>query len=308
MTQSDSILQFGPNAYLKPTAAFIYLREQVMGRELFDFAFKEYARRWKFKRPTPADFFRTMEDASGVDLDWFWNGWFYTTDHLDISITDIREYRVANPDPDKKYPNDRKEYERDFVEPITQIRNRDELGPTRVERYPELNDFYNENDQFTVTNQNRNDYQDMLNSLDDWERTTLERAIKDNDRIYFIDFENIGGLVSPLDLTIDYSRGKSEQIKLPAEIWRQDANKVTKLWITEREIESVTLDAGHQTPDADRTNNNYPRKIIPTRIELYKQEDEDRKLMAETLVELKDDDKTGSGNSDDCDCLPLERP
>ena len=306
MTQSDSILQFGPNAYIKPTAALLYLREYVMGRELFDFAFREYSRRWKFKRPTPADFFRTMEDASGVDLDWFWKGWFYSTDHLDVAITDIREYRVANLDPDKKFPNDRKEYQRDFVEPISQIRNREELGPTRVERYPELKDFYNENDQFTVTNKNRNEYKEMLESLEDWEVKTLERAIKDNDRIYFIDFENIGGLVTPLDLTINYTRGQPEQIKVPAEIWRYDAYKVTKMLVTKREIKSITLDAGHQTPDADRTNNDYPRKIIPTRIELYKKKDESRKLMAETLVELKGDDKSGSGKSDDCDCLPLE--
>ena len=303
MTQSDSILQFGPNAYSKPTAALIYLREHVMGRKLFDFAFKEYARRWMFKRPTPSDFFRTMEDASGVDLDWFWRGWFFTTDHMDIGISDVREYRVATLDPEKDYPADRKDFQRDHVEPITQIRNREELGPTRVERIPELKDFYNENDRYTVTNKNRNDYKNTLEDLEDWEREALERAIKDNDRIYFIDFENIGGLVSPLDLTIEYTRGKNEQIKLPAEIWRRDAEKVTKLLISEREIESITLDMGHQTPDADRTNNNYPRKIIPSRIELYKREDKSRKLLAETLVELKGDGKTG----DDCDCndVPL---
>ncbi|PTB87087.1 aminopeptidase, partial [Pseudidiomarina aestuarii] len=86
MTQSDSVLNLGPNAYTKPAVALNILREVIMGRELFDYAFKEYARRWMFKRPTPADFFRTMEEASGVDLDWFWRGWFYSTDHVDISL------------------------------------------------------------------------------------------------------------------------------------------------------------------------------------------------------------------------------
>jgi aminopeptidase N len=87
MTQSDSVLRLGANAYRKPAAALTVLRETVMGRELFDFAFREYAQRWKFKRPTPADFFRTMEDASGVDLDWFWRAWFYTTDHVDVALS-----------------------------------------------------------------------------------------------------------------------------------------------------------------------------------------------------------------------------
>jgi hypothetical protein len=306
MTQSDSILQFGPNAYSKPTAALIYLREYVMGRELFDFAFKEYSRRWKFKRPTPADFFRTMEDASGIDLDWFWKGWFYTTDHLDIGITDIREYRVADLDPEKNFSNEKKEYERDFVEPQTQIRNREEFDKTRVERMPELKDFYNENDRFTVTNKNRNDYKNELEGLEDWERHALERALKDNDLIYFIDFENKGGLVTPLTLTIEYERGKPEQVNLPAEIWRRDAVHVTKMWITKRKIESIILDLEHQTPDADRTNNHYPRKIIPTRIELYKGDDKRRNLMSETLVELKGNDKSGGETDCDCNNMPME--
>ena len=104
MTNSDTIVQFGPNAYNKPTAALAVLREAVMGRELFDHAFREYSNRWKFKRPTPADFFRTMEDASGVDLDWFWRGWFYGTDHVDVSVDSIREYQISSQDPEKEFP------------------------------------------------------------------------------------------------------------------------------------------------------------------------------------------------------------
>ena len=120
MTQSDSILQFGPNAYSKPAAALTVLRETVMGRQQFDFAFKQYANRWKFKRPTPADFFRTMEDASGVDLDWFWRGWFYSTDHVDIGINDIREYRIKTGDPEIDFPLNRIENEALYPQPIMQ--------------------------------------------------------------------------------------------------------------------------------------------------------------------------------------------
>ena len=100
MTHSDSVLNIGPNAYTKPSAAYHILRDTVIGRERFDFALKEYARRWKFKRPTPADFFRTIEEASGTDLDWFWRGWFYTTDHVDIALDSIYKLRIDTENPD----------------------------------------------------------------------------------------------------------------------------------------------------------------------------------------------------------------
>ena len=193
MTQSDSILQFGHNAYVKPTAALFYLREFIMGRELFDFAFKEYSRRWKFKRPTPADFFRTMEDASGVDLDWFFRGWFYTTDHLDVAINDIREYHVSSFDPDIEYKLEREEFHRDSPVSSTTIKNRQQPGKTRVDRFPELKDDYNKNDRFTVSNENRNDYQEMIEELEPWENDVLAKALKEKKFIYFLDFENIGG-------------------------------------------------------------------------------------------------------------------
>jgi len=144
MTQSDSILQFGPNAYTKPAAALVVLRETVLGRKLFDHAFKEYSRRWRFKRPTPADFFRTMEDASGVDLDWFWHGWFYTTDHVDVSLAGVREYRLASLDPEIDLAAQKALDEADHPEPIEQQRNRNQGVVPRIERVPALRDFYNE--------------------------------------------------------------------------------------------------------------------------------------------------------------------
>jgi hypothetical protein len=201
MTQSDSVLQFGPNAYAKPAAALIVLRETVMGREAFDFAFREYSRRWKFKRPTPEDFFRTMEDASAVDLDWFWRGWFYGTDYVDMAITDVREYQIGTGDPDVEKAIDRDEDIVRYPENITQRRNREEGRTTRLERFDSLRDFYNDNDKFEPTNKDRNDFTKFLDGLEDWERAAYDRAMEDEKYLYFVDFENVGGLISPLQQT-----------------------------------------------------------------------------------------------------------
>jgi len=197
MTQSDSILQFGPNAYAKPAASLMVLRETVMGRELFDFAFREYATRWKFKRPTPADFFRTMEDASAVDLDWFWRGWYYGTDHVDIAMNSVREYQISTNDPEIEKDIERDEDLAKYPENIVQKRNRDEGLKTRLRRYSDLEDFYNENDKFTVTNADRNKFKKFYDGLEDWERKAYDRAMEDGKYLYFVDFENIGGLISP---------------------------------------------------------------------------------------------------------------
>ena len=287
MTQSDSILQFGPNAYSKPAAALTVLRETVMGREAFDFAFRTYAQRWKFKRPTPADFFRTMEDASGVDLDWFWRAWFYSTDHVDIAITDIREYRIKSLDPEIDFPLDREENARLEPEPVMQQRNADSGLATRLQRFPELKDLYNSNDQFTVSNRDRNDYVKELESLEDWQRQVLDRALIEKPFLYFVDFENIGGVVSPLPLKIYYADGENREIMLPAELWRRDADNVTHLFIEPKAISRIALDEQHQTADADFANNSFPQQIRPSRLELYKRKRKERNLMADMLVELK---------------------
>lgn len=291
MTQSDSILQFGPNAYSKPAASLIVLRETVMGRELFDFAFREYATRWKFKRPTPADFFRTMEDASAVDLDWFWRGWYFGTDHVDIALTGMREYQISSQDPDKEFKTDREDDAKDYPENIVQRRNREEGLTTRVSRLKELNDFYNENDKFTPTNKDRNTYQSFLSDLEDWERAAYEKALEDEQYLYFVDFENIGGLVSPLPLTLTFENGKTEKMMIPAEIWRRNPDTITKLIIRDRKITSIELDAEHQTADADYNNNSFPPKIRPSRLELYKSSASAKNLMADMLVEIQAEEK-----------------
>jgi hypothetical protein len=288
MTQSDSVLQLGPNAYSKPTAALTILRETVMGRELFDFAFREYARRWKFKRPTPADFFRTMEDASGVDLDWFWRGWFYSTDHVDLAVTGVRQYRISSGDPDAEAPYQRDQDARDYPEPLAQVRNREEGRTLRVDRYPELKDFYNDNDRFVPTNADRNAAAEAREALEDWERAALDRAVADNDFVYFIDFENVGGLVMPIPLSITYADGSEEFLMLPAEIWRRNAQHVRKMLIRDREITSLSIDARHEIADANRANNHFPSRIEPSRIELFKQEREIRDQMADMLEMLRE--------------------
>lgn len=288
MTNSDSVLKLGPNAYSKPTASLIVLRETVMGRELFDFAFKEFSRRWKFKRPTPSDFFRTMEDASGVDLDWFWRGWYYSTDHVDVDLKDVREYRVSSTNPDVESDFDRQEHADEVPEPVAQIRNREEGRRMYVDRFPELNDFYNENDQFTPSNKDRNEHTALLDSLEDWEYDALARAVEDEDFVYFLDFENVGGLVTPLPLLITNADGSEDFITVPAEIWRRDYRKVTKLLIRDQAIGSIALDPRHETADADYSNNRFPRQIEKSRIELYKDEDETRDLMRDMLDVLRE--------------------
>ncbi|HET6630379.1 MAG TPA: M1 family metallopeptidase [Woeseiaceae bacterium] len=286
MTQADATLQRGPNAYTKPTAALVVLRETVLGRELFDFAFEEYAERWKFKRPRPADFFRTLEDASGIDLDWFWRGWFFSTDHVDVGISSIRQYRISTRDPDVEFEIAREESRETYPEPLQQSRNREAGRETYLERHPELKDYYDEHDRFTVTNVDRNEYQELLDDLEDWEREALRRAAEENDLVYFVDFENIGGLPTPLPLTITYAGGDVEKLMLPAEIWRRNSRSITKVLIRDREIESIALDNAHRTADADYSNNHFPRRIEDATIELYKEEDLSRDLMRDRLVPL----------------------
>ncbi|MGB3456977.1 MAG: M1 family metallopeptidase [Litorimonas sp.] len=297
MTQSDSVLQFGPNAYAKPAAALIVLRETVMGREAFDFAFREYARRWKFKRPTPEDFFRTMEDASAVDLDWFWRGWFYGTDHVDMAITDVREYQIGTSDPDVENTIERDEDLVRYPENIVQRRNREEGRVPRIDRVEGLRDFYNENDKFAVTNKARNDFEKFLDGLEDWERTAYDRAMEDGKYLYFVDFENVGGLISPLPLTLTYATGETEELMVPAEIWRRDSRRVTKLFVRDDRIESIQLDAAHQMADADYGNNGFPQSVVSDRLELARGNREQRSMMAVMLQELSDtDEPEGSEN------------
>lgn len=264
MTNSESILQFGPNAYAKPATALNILRETILGRELFDFAFKEYAIRWKFKRPMPADFFRTMEDASGIDLDWFWRGWFYSTDHVDLAIGKIRQLNVDTQDPEIEKGLQKEERE---AKPVTVSKKLNESLATRADIYPNLKDFYNSFDELDVTPQDTKAYKKFFDDLDDDQRALL--AEKRN--FYFVEFENIGGLVMPVIVDLEFEDGSKQTLTYPAEIWKQNNEQVTKLIITEKPIKSIVLDPRLQTADVDLSNNFFPPRIEKSRFKLFKE-------------------------------------
>ena len=288
MTQSDSVLRLGPNAYTKPAAALNILREVILGRELFDFAFKEYANRWKYKRPTPADFFRTMEEASGVDLDWFWRGWFYSTDHVDIALDKVYKLRLDTMNPDIDF-NRLREIEKNKPTSLFVERNKREGRDLWIDKNPDVRDFYDSNDRFTVTNKERNAYQKMLSKLDPWERRTLDRAVAEDNNYYVMQFSNVGGLVMPILLELSYTDGTTEQRYIPAEIWRRNAKQVEKLIVTDKgkEIVSIAVDPGWETADVDVSNNYYPRRIMESRIETYKRKKSKAKVSRDIMHDIK---------------------
>lgn len=265
MTNSESIHQFGNNAYGKPATALNILRETVMGRELFDFAFKTYAERWKFKHPTPEDFFRTMEDASGVDLDWFWRGWFYTTDHVDIAINNIEWFKIdtKNPETEKAFEKNKKENE---TKPIGVTRNQTSIKQTYEEKDSSIKDFYDSYDPFEVLLIDKEEYKKYLDKLNE-----KEISILNNDFNYYtIKFESVGGLVMPIIIEFTFNDGSKEVIRIPAEIWKTNHKEVSKVFAFRNEVVSVEVDPFLETADVDLTNNAWPRKVYPTKFELYK--------------------------------------
>ena len=270
MTNSESLRNFGANAYAKPCAALNILRESVMGRENFDFAFKQYAQRWMFKRPTPADFFRSMEDASGVDLDWFWRGWFYTTEHVDLAIGKVKMFQIdtRNPDTEKGIKREKRE---ELGDDRIDIENQEAELPRRTDRFPELLDFYNEFDELDVTDKEREAYAKLLKDLSKDEKKLL------NERKYFyvVEFNNVGGLVMPIIVEVKYDDGSKEIVRVPAEIWKQNSRSVSKLIIAKRKIESLKLDPMRETADADALNDRWPERAIEGRI-LLKKDDKDK--------------------------------
>jgi hypothetical protein len=281
MTQSESLLQFGNVAYAKPAVALNILRETILGRELFDFAFKEYARRWRFKRPMPEDFFRTIEDASGVDLDWFWRGWFYSTDHVDVAIADLKLYQIDAGDPDENAEQKRRE-KKEKAPSISKQRN--EPLSRRVDLEPGLKDFYNGYDEFQVSDDDRKAFQKFIDGLNAEERKLIKRKTN----FYVVTFKNIGGLVTPIILTVRYDDATSERIQIPAAIWRQDPREVQKLIITDKAIVQLELDTNRQTADAASSNDYWPPKLVPSRFKLFK--DEIKKNPMQKVGEPKTDE------------------
>lgn len=266
MTNSESIRQFGNNAYGKPATALNILRETIMGRELFDYAFKTYCERWKFKHPTPADFFRTMEDASAVDLDWFWRGWFFSTDHVDIALTDVKLFQLNTQNPEVEKSFSRNQYENRDVH-IGETRNRTQIKETINEKDENIDDFYGKRDIFKVDALDLKEYQDLKGELDDDKIKLLNAGYF----FYELSFENVGGLVMPLIIKVSYMDQTSEIIRIPAEVWRAKEYNISKVFILEKEVESFQLDPFLETADTDLQNNSWPRKVIPSRYELFQQ-------------------------------------
>ena len=279
MTNSESLRYFGSNAYAKPAVALNILRESVLGRENFDYAFKEYANRWKFKRPTPADFFRTMEDASGVDLDWFWTGWFYTTEHVDLAIKGVKLYQMDTKDPDIEKTREKAEREEEDAKLLTNQRN---IGIKRyTDRYPDLLDFYNVNGEYDVTKKDRDDFQDFLKKLEEHEREILE----ENRYFYQVDLTNEGGLVMPVVLKVLYDDGEAKIMRLPAELWKRNSRETSKLLVSNKKVVSIELDPNLEIADSDRTNNEWPAQPEELRFTLEK--DEKKNLMQRLREEKK---------------------
>jgi hypothetical protein len=265
MTNSESIYQFGNNAYGKPCTALNILRETVMGRELFDYAFKEYCRRWAFKHPTPEDFFRTMEDASAVDLDWFWRGWFYGTDHCDMAMKEIKMFVIdsENPTVEKAIDKERKEGR---PADISLKRDRAEKLVTLVELDPAARDFYYSFDPHKVTKTDQKQFEEFTKNL-----TPEEKALMDSHSYYYqITVENVGGLIMPLIFQFTLKDGSTKEFRIPAEIWKMSEPTVTKVFVLPQPAVEIALDPFLETADVELNNNHWPAKMVPNRFDLFK--------------------------------------
>ena len=268
MTNSESILQFGNNAYGKPATALNILRETIMGRELFDYSFKTYSERWAFKHPTPADFFRTMEDASAVDLDWFWRGWFYTNDHVDISLDKVNWFKINTGNAEIENPISKNQEENKNTY-IGISRNKSSIPKTVTEFDEQSIDFYTTYDPFKTNILDKEDYNKYKKNLDADEKEIL----KSDKNYYELHFSNIGGLVMPIILEFTFTDKTTEVIKIPAEIWKKNSKEVKKIFILDKEVSNVRLDPFLETADVDLNNNSWPARSEPTRFQIFKRND-----------------------------------
>ena len=255
MSNPENVFQLGPNAYAKPATALNILRETIMGKELFDFAFKTFSERWMFKHPTPEDFFRTMEDASAIDLDWFWRGWFYSTDYVDIGIKNFKRFYIS-PDPSKNVKDvfDGYGISKNELSPLVfMVTDNEEsfdsnlMDGNPIEKSLPLKKFIDENF-----------LEDDINKL------------RTSNYFYEIEFEKPGGLVMPVIFELTYSDGSKKIIRYPAEIWRKNDDSFKKVLITEKEIKNIKLDPNEETADTDLSNNNWPKIELPSDFEMFK--------------------------------------
>jgi hypothetical protein len=253
MTKGLNTYQFGNNAYGKPATGLNILRETIMGRDLFDYSLREYANRWMFKHPTPEDFFRTMEDASAIDLDWFWRGWFYTTDYTDIGIKEVKKYAVtSNPNDNGKKLAER--YNRDpnslvyFIEEGAEGYEEASKNGASIKDLPTVKEYIMDN--FTAE-----------------EQKVMKKAPK---YFYEVTFDKPGGLVMPLIVQYEYADGSKEKVTYPAQIWRLNDKEVSRAIASEKEIVSITVDPDLETADVDTANNSWPREVKESDFDKFK--------------------------------------
>ena len=268
MSNSENISDqtFGPNAYAKPATALNILRETVMGRELFDAAFKEYARRWAFKQPYPADFFRTMEDASGVDLDWFWKGWFYGVEPVNQSLENVEWFGIDKADPTQKSDIARKDAAAK-KETISNIRNKTDIKKTVVEENPDMKDFYNSYDRFATNEFDKKKFDQTMAGLSEDEK----KLVDSNKNFYVLNLKNKGGLPMPVIVQANYEDGTNEVFRIPAEIWRLNDKEVKKVIPTDKKVTKWTLDPFFEIADIDTEDNAFPREPEqPSRFQVFK--------------------------------------
>ena len=275
MSNSENIIGFGPNAYSKPATGLNILRETIMGRELFDYAFKEYARRWAFKHPEPADLFRTMEDASGEDLDWFWRGWFYSIDACDIALDTVKYFKpdfTVAPVKDTVLSRKIQKPLVNSFEDISKIRNKEDKNITfQTDADTSLRDFYwryarglepYDSASYTINSTTGNP------PLDDATKAKLE-----NKHFYELKFSNKGGLIMPVIIEWTYADGTKEVEKIPAQIWRKNEKGFTKVFIKDKQVTGIKLDPMRETADIDESNNKWPNNITePSKFTVFKQQ------------------------------------
>jgi hypothetical protein len=259
MTKGDNVASVGSNAYAKAATGLNILRETIMGRELFDYAFKEYARRWAFKHPTPNDLFRTLEDASAVDLDWFWRGWYFGTEPVDIAIDSVKWFRLdANKNmASMKSPE---------FETISKIRNRDDKNLVYYTNTDTtLRDYYYYN-----RSADAKMFQDMAQQQLDAQKDNANYAAWEDKHFYELQFSNKGGMVMPIIVEWTFNDGSKEVDRIPVSIWKLNEQKVTKLFVKNKEVVGIKLDPMRETADINESNGMWPVREMPSRFQLFK--------------------------------------
>ena len=253
MSNPENVYYLGPNAYGKPAAALNILRETIMGKELFDYAFKTYSQRWMFKHPTPEDFFRSMEDASAVDLDWFWRGWFYSTDFVDIGLKEVNQYFVS-PEPGEEM-----------------LKIMEEQGVPRNRLRPLIFFEKNENDKSNLKENSAIDNSKLLGNYLKENYSQEELDLIDVPKYYYeVVFNKPGGLVMPIIIDIKYEDGETVRKKYPAQVWRKNDNEVRKILTSNKKIIEIVLDPDKETADIDERNNSWPKKEDQTDFDKFK--------------------------------------